>query len=197
MANFATLTTAADKNIFVNKKADAVILKNGILNSRKEGEGEEEKIEKVIIEGRKEFKGKQKKLKEEEVMDEKDNKGKTIIKNGNNESQKNKSMEHSISSSSSFPPSFKILTKPINLLKITKMLHSHFEEYSLGVSNDEEHSSAITLDVPLTAKAQVMLESFCCQCVVCVRFCVSICLNLTLSDLFFFLSMCSIHFSFR
>ena len=77
------------------------------------------------------------------------------------------------------------------------MLHSHFEEYSLGVSNDEEHSPAITLDVPLTAKAQVMLESFCCQCVVCVRFCVSICLSLTLSD-FVFLSFYVFHsFSFR
>ena len=55
---------------------------------------------------------------------------------------------------SSFP-SFRILTKPIDLLRITKILHTHFEERSSGISLDKEHSLGITLNIPLTRKAQV------------------------------------------
>ena len=52
-------------------------------------------------------------------------------------------------------PSFRILTKPIDLLRITKILHTHFEERSSDISVDKEHSLGITLNIPLTRKAQV------------------------------------------
>ena len=67
--------------------------------------------------------------------------------------------EHSFISTSSAEehsfPSFRILTKPIDLLRITKILHTHFEECSSGLPEDKEHSLGITLHIPLTRKAQV------------------------------------------
>ena len=67
--------------------------------------------------------------------------------------------EHSFISTSSAEehsfPSFRILTKPIDLLRITKILHTHFEECSSGLPEDKEHSLGITLHIPLTRTAQV------------------------------------------